>query len=186
MLYLSFAFSQNTANAEFGHSAGSTTNIVTRSGTNEFHGAVWEFLRNDAFDSSNAVSRTVEPLKRNQFGGVFGGPVKKEKTFFFGYYEDIRNRRGESTLTAVPTALERNGDFSQSGGPLINEFAGVEFPGDKLPFITPTSRLLAISLRGFDCRYRQFKLQRAASQFEGALQPAIFFSRLLHAFENAR
>ncbi|MEQ1473526.1 MAG: TonB-dependent receptor, partial [Candidatus Acidiferrum sp.] len=89
-----FRILTNTANAEFGHSAGSTTNIVTRSGTNEFHGAAWEFLRNDAFDASNALSRTVEPLKRNQFGGTFGGPVKKEKTFFFGYYEGIRNRRG--------------------------------------------------------------------------------------------
>ena len=137
-----FRILTNTANAEFGHSAGSTTNIVTRSGTNEFHGSAWEFLRNDAFDASNAVSRTFEPLKRNQFGGVFGGPVRKEKTFFFGYYEGIRNRRGESTLTAVPTALERNGDFSQSGGPLINEFAGVEFPGDKLPFINPISQAL--------------------------------------------
>ncbi len=138
-----FRILTNTANAEFGHSAGSTTNIITRSGTNEFHGAAWEFLRNDAFDASNAISRTVEPLKRNQFGGTFGGPVKKEKTFFFGYYEGIRNRRGESTLTAVPTALERTGDFSQSGGPLLNLFTCPpcdEFPGDKLPFINPISQ----------------------------------------------
>src|ERR1700722_10066312 len=107
-----FRILTNTANAEFGHSAGSTTNIITRSGTNEFHGAAWEFLRNDAFDASNAVSRTVEPLKRNQFGGVFGGPVKKEKTFFFGYYEGIRNRRGESVSATVPTQAERQGDFA--------------------------------------------------------------------------
>jgi hypothetical protein len=138
-----FRILTNTANAEFGHSAGSTTNIITRSGTNQFHGSAWEFLRNDAFDASNAVTRTVEPLKRNQFGGTFGGPVKKEKTFFFGYYEGIRNRRGESTLTAVPTALERTGDFSQSGGPLLNLFTCPpcdEFPGDKLPFINPISQ----------------------------------------------
>jgi len=138
-----FRILTNTANAEFGHSAGSTTNIITRSGTNEFHGAAWEFLRNDAFDASNAVIRTVEPLKRNQFGGTFGGPIKKEKTFFFGYYEGIRNRRGESTLTAVPTPLERTGDFSQSGGPLLNLFTCPpcdEFPGDKLPFINPISQ----------------------------------------------
>ena len=69
-----FRILTNTANAEFGHSAGSTTNIITRAGTNQFHGSAWEFLRNDAFDASNAVSRTVEPLKRNQFGGTFGGP----------------------------------------------------------------------------------------------------------------
>ncbi len=137
-----FRILTNTANAEFGHSTGSTTNIITRSGGNEFHGGAWEFLRNDALDASNAISRSVEPLKRNQFGGTFGGPVKEERTFFFGYYEGIRNRRGESTLTAVPTALERTGDFSQSGGPLINEFDGTEFANDKLPFINPISQAL--------------------------------------------
>ena len=76
-----FRILTNTANVEFGHSAGSTTNIITRSDTNEFHGSAWEFLRNDAFDASNAISRTVEPLKRNQFGGVFGGHSKKRKRF---------------------------------------------------------------------------------------------------------
>ena len=78
-----FRILTHTANAEFGHSTGSTTNIVTRSGTNAYHGSLWEFLRNDAFDAKSFFAAAVEPLKRNQYGGTFGGPVKKDKTFFF-------------------------------------------------------------------------------------------------------
>jgi hypothetical protein len=78
-----FRILTNTANAEFGHSTGSTTNIVTRSGTKEFHGSAWEFLRNNAMDAKSFFADSVEPLKRNQFGGTFGGPIKKDKTFFF-------------------------------------------------------------------------------------------------------
>src|ERR1700733_11937001 len=82
-----FRILTHNANAEFGRNTGSTTNIVTRSGSNAFHGAVWEFLRNDAFDASDYFTRSVEPLKQNQFGATVGGPVLKDKTFFFGYYE---------------------------------------------------------------------------------------------------
>ena len=101
----------HTASAEFGHSSGSTTNIVTRSGTNAFHGAAWEFLRNDAMDAKSFFATSVEPLKRNQFGGTFGGPIKKDKTFFFGYYEGLRNRQGETVSATVPTQAEQQGDF---------------------------------------------------------------------------
>src|SRR6266566_8487918 len=62
------------SNAEFGHSTGSTTNIISRSGSNQIHGALWEFLRNDAFDATRFPATAVEPLKQNQFGGTFGGP----------------------------------------------------------------------------------------------------------------
>ena len=71
------------SNAEFGNALGSTTNIITRSGTNDFHGALWEFIRNDAFDANNYFASAQEPLKQNQFGGTFGGPIRKDKTFFF-------------------------------------------------------------------------------------------------------
>jgi hypothetical protein len=106
-----FRILTHTANAEFGHSTGSTTNIVTRSGTNEFHGSAWEFLRNNAMDAKSFFADSVEPLKRNQFGGTFGGPVRKDKTFVFGYYEGVRNRQGETTRTAVPSDAERQGNF---------------------------------------------------------------------------
>jgi len=112
-----FRILTHTANAEFGHSTGSTTNIITRSGTNNYDGALWEFLRNDAFDAKSFFAQSVEPLKRNQFGGTFGGPIKREKTFFFLYYEGLRNRQGETTVATVPSIAERGGDFSELCGP---------------------------------------------------------------------
>jgi hypothetical protein len=107
-----FRILTHTANAEFGHSTGSTTNIVTRTGTNSFHGAAWEFLRNNAMDAKSFFADSVEPLKRNQFGGTFGGPIRRDKTFFFLYYEGVRNRQGETTRTTVPSNAERGGNFA--------------------------------------------------------------------------
>jgi hypothetical protein len=103
----------HNANAEFGRNTGSTTNIVTRGGTNSFHGALWEFLRNDAMDSSDYFTQAVQPLKQNQFGGTFGGPIVKDKTFFFGYYEGFRNRQGESVPATVPSSAEKTGNFGE-------------------------------------------------------------------------
>jgi hypothetical protein len=108
-----FKILTHNANAEFGRNTGSTTNIVTRSGTNSFHGAVWEFLRNDAMDASDYFSRSVQPLKQNQFGATFGGPLLKDKTFFFGYYEGFRNRQGETVPATVPSPAERQGNFAE-------------------------------------------------------------------------
>jgi len=108
-----FRILTHTSNAEFGHSSGSTTNIITRSGTNSLHGALWEFLRNDALDAKSFFARSVEPLKRNQFGGTLGGPIKRDKTFFFGYYEGLRNRQGETTRATVPSLAERGGNFAE-------------------------------------------------------------------------
>ena len=107
-----FRILTHNASAEFGQSLGSTTNIITRSGTNRFHGALWEFLRNDVFDATNYFAAKTEPLKQNQFGGTFGGPIRKDKTFFFAYFEGFRNRQGQTTSSTVPSVAERNGDFS--------------------------------------------------------------------------
>jgi len=107
-----FKILTHNASAEFGQSLGSTTNIITRSGANSFHGALWEFLRNDALDATNYFAATTEPLKQNQFGGTIGGPIRKDKTFFFGYYEGFRNRQGETDSSTVPSLVERQGDFS--------------------------------------------------------------------------
>jgi len=109
-----FRILSHNANAEFGQNSGSTTNIVTRSGTNSFHGAAWEFLRNDAMDASNFSTHSVQALKRNQFGGTFGGPIVKDRSFFFLYYEGLRNRQGETVSPTVPSLLERQGDFSDA------------------------------------------------------------------------
>ena len=108
-----FKILSHNANAEFGRNTGSTTNIVTRSGSNAFHGAAWEFLRNDTMDSSDYFTQNVQPLKQNQFGATFGGPIRKDKTFFFGYYEGFRNRQGETVPATVPSVAERQGNFAE-------------------------------------------------------------------------
>ena len=154
-----FRILSHNADAEFGHSAGSTTNIVTRSGSNNFHGAAWEFLRNDAMDATNYFAKSVEPLKQNQFGGTLGGPIIKDKTFFFGYYEGFRNRQGETGAATVPTVPERSGQFADlcpegftSGlcnNPahqlmMMNFSTGqpAPLPDNQLPFINPISQNL--------------------------------------------
>ena len=108
-----FRILSHNANAEFGRNTGSTTNIVTRGGSNSFHGAAWEFLRNDAMDSSDYFTQSVQPLKQNQFGATFGGPIVKDKAFFFGYYEGFRNRQGETVPATVASAAERQGNFGE-------------------------------------------------------------------------
>src|SRR6202453_3638783 len=117
-----FRILSHNANAEFGRNTGSTTNIVTRSGSNSFHGAAWEFLRNDAMDSSDYFTQSVQPLKQNQFGATFGGPILKDKTFFFGYYEGFRNRQGETVPATVPSAAERQGNFAEECTDLNSTF----------------------------------------------------------------
>jgi outer membrane receptor protein involved in Fe transport len=124
-----FRILSHNANAEFGRNTGSTTNILTRSGSNSFHGAAWEFLRNDAMDSSDYFTQSVQPLKQNQFGATFGGPLLKGKTFFFGYYEGFRNRQGETVPATVPSTAERQGNFAQLctsvNGDSINQTSGL-------------------------------------------------------------
>ncbi len=137
-----FKILSHNANAEFGRNTGSTTNIVTRSGTNSFHGALWEFLRNDAMDSSDYFTRSIQPLKQNQFGATFGGPLIKDRTFFFGYYEGFRNRQGESVPATVPSAAERQGNFAeqctagfdQTTGLCNNPQQQLTFFGTPVPF----------------------------------------------------
>jgi carboxypeptidase family protein/TonB-dependent receptor-like protein len=123
-----------TAPPEYGATAGATTAVITRSGTNGFHGDLYEFIRNDDLDTRNFFSAEVEPLHQNQFGGTLGGPIKRDKLFFFAYYEGYRNRQGETTSSIVPGVQERTGDFSGLGYPLLNFAAGgTHFPGNKIP-----------------------------------------------------
>ena len=135
-----FRILTHTASAEYGGTVGGTTTVVTRSGSNAFHGSVYEFLRNDRLDARNFFSEEVEPLKQNQFGATLGGPVRKNRAFFFAYYEGFRNREGITRSASVPTAGQREGDFSQlidpqTGEPamLVNYLTGQPFPGNRVP-----------------------------------------------------
>jgi len=130
-----FKIQTNLYSAEFGRNAGAIVNAVTKSGGNEFHGAVWEFLRNDAFDARNFFSPQTPPLRRNQFGGTIGGPISRQRrpTFFFVSYEGVRQERGVTSSTVVPTAQERKGNLSNVKTPIIDPQTGLPFTGNIIP-----------------------------------------------------
>ncbi|MDE3180233.1 MAG: carboxypeptidase regulatory-like domain-containing protein [Acidobacteriota bacterium] len=111
----------STFDAEFGRNSGSIVDVVTKSGSNDFHGDIYEFIRNRALNSRGFFDTARPDFKQNQFGGTLGGPVMKDRIFFFGSYEGRRIRQGiSSDVVTVPTAAERRGDFS--AGPA---FSGV-------------------------------------------------------------
>lgn len=131
-----FQIITNNFNAQYGRSSGSVVNVVTRSGTNDFHGGVFEFLRNDVLNARNFFQSTVSPLRQNQFGGVFGGPLVRNKTFFFGSFETLRVRSSQFVNTArPPSAAERTGDFSsQAVKSWPNDpLTGKVFPNGMIP-----------------------------------------------------
>lgn len=125
------------APAEYGGTSGATTSAVTKSGGNDFHGDVYEFLRNNDLDTRNFFASQVEPLHRNQFGGTIGGPIRRNRDFFFAYYEGLRDREGETKDAIVPTPAQRAGDFSGIGAPLMGfnfQTGGFDpVPGNKIP-----------------------------------------------------
>src|SRR5690242_7870777 len=105
-----FKMDNSTPSAEFGRNAGGIINVATRSGTNSFHGEVFEFLRNDALDARNFFNKDTQPMapfKRNDFGAAVGGPIWKNHTFFFISYEGLRQRQGVTVSTDVLTNAER-------------------------------------------------------------------------------
>jgi Carboxypeptidase regulatory-like domain len=111
----------NIYTAEVGRAAGAVVDLITKSGTNKFHGSVFEFLRNSALDARSFFAPTTEEEHQNQFGASLGGPIVKDKTFFFGDYEGFRQVRGLTGTTTVPTLFEQQnpGNFSDIGGPTI-------------------------------------------------------------------
>ncbi len=112
-----FKVQTNAYSAEFGRNIGGVVNVVIKSGTNQFHGGAFEFLRNEKLDAKNffdSPTDPVPPYKRNQFGFFVGGPIMKNKTFFFTDWEGTRIRTSGTTQSTIPTTLEREGDFSQS------------------------------------------------------------------------
>jgi len=107
-----FNVQTHITDAEFAISSGANINIVSRSGTNQFHGDVWEFFRNDALDARNFFDATKPPYRQNQYGVTFGGPVIKNNTWFEAYWEGFRSAQSLNNFASVPTAAMRNGDFS--------------------------------------------------------------------------
>ncbi len=131
-----FKIDSHNDQAQFGGVTGGVINVVTKSGTNEFHGAGWEFLRNSGMDARNPFFANVNPLRQNQFGANIGGPVLlphyngRNRTFFFGSYEGLRQHSASQRLYAVPTPAELNGDLSGLGVPIYNPFSTVPDPAN--------------------------------------------------------
>ncbi len=144
-----FEIATNSYDASFGRNAGAQINVVSKSGSNALHGTLYEFHRNAAFDARNFFAPADQPdpkYIRNQFGFSLGGPIAKDRTFFFGDYEGTRTREGVTRVTNVPTLRERNGDFSQSlSARPFNPFTQQPFPGGIIPveFQNPIGRAIA-------------------------------------------
>src|SRR5581483_5122870 len=143
-----FQENQSNYSAQMGMAGGAQVNLVTKSGTNTFHGSAFEFLRNDKLDASNYFDTKKPPFRQNQFGVSFGGPIIRNRTFFYGGYEGLRIVQHETFLYTVPTEAERAGNFA--GQPQIfdpatyNPATGLRqpFPGN----VIPTSRMSQVSL----------------------------------------
>lgn len=153
-----FVVLSGTLSAEYGFTAGGVVNMSTRSGTDRYHGTGYEFLRNDVFDARNFFLTPGSPkpaLRYNQFGGSLGGPIRQDRLFFFGNYEQFNYNVPQVQIGTVPTSLQRTGDFSQTfgtNGKLIpiydpsttqactvalcgttNGYTRSQFPGNKIP-----------------------------------------------------
>jgi hypothetical protein len=139
-----FSVQGTNMSAEYGNAVGGVVNVVTKSGTNQIHGDIFEFLRNGDMNARNFFAPAQDQIKRNQFGGTMGGPILKDRLFYFGTYQGTRYANAPGGAIAfVPTAQERTGDFSDLPGvqlvdPLNNN---LPFPGNQIP----ASRLSSVS-----------------------------------------
>jgi hypothetical protein len=138
-----FRVETNLYTAEVGRTSAGVINVLTKSGTNGFHGSAFEFLRNDKLDASNFFAVTKPELRQNQFGGSLGGPIKKNRLFFFGDYEGLRIVQGTTSVVTVPTLFEEQnvGNFSDN----VVTVNGITYPGP----ILPTNQINAITRKYF-------------------------------------
>ncbi len=123
-----------TYSAEYGRASGAQVMVTTKSGANDLHGSLWEFHRNSAFDARNFYAPSKPAFRRNQFGAVTGGRIRRDKTFFFLGYEGQLRGQQDSSRVNLPTAAFRNGDFSALTAPLRDPRNGnTPFPGNRIP-----------------------------------------------------
>ena len=144
-----FSVEENSMKAQFGR-GGAAVNVVLRSGTNNFHGSAYEFIRNTVFDAENYFASGRPEFHMNQFGGSFGGPIRKDRTFFFGDYQGERMTEGLTFLSTVPTAAEHNGDFTALQTPLYDPYTTSSTTDSRQllnpsnPYVIPTGRINSV------------------------------------------
>ncbi len=154
-----FSVESSVLGAQDGEHTGGYVNVVTRSGTNSFHGSAFEFIRNNFIDATNFYSTSKDTLHQNQYGGTFGGPIKRNKMFAFaGYQRTKADQSQASTEAFVPTAANLAGDFSVTDGPnceasgkfvqLVDPLTGASLPGDVYP-TPPTFNAQALELQKY-------------------------------------
>jgi hypothetical protein len=135
-----FNIQTNGVSAEFGRFNGGVINLTTRAGSNEFHGSMWEFFRNEALNSRNYFARPPQKkpeFRRNQYGAAIGGPIVRNRTFFFVDYQGVKQAIGTVRTSTVPTLLERQGNFTE----LYGDTTAVLFdPDTTVPVGTSFSR----------------------------------------------
>jgi hypothetical protein len=132
-----FKLQTSTYSAEFGRSLGGVVNIQLKSGANSLKASAFEFLRNDALDANNffnnRAGRAKPDFNQHQFGGTLGGPIFRDKTFFFADYQGYRVKQGQTYLSTVPSALMRQGNFSEISRVIYDPLTGQPFPGNIIP-----------------------------------------------------
>jgi hypothetical protein len=143
----------NNYSAEYGHSTGGIVTMSTRAGTNLYHGSLFESLQNTVLDARNFFAAKRAPVRLNQYGGTFGGPIRKDKTFFFVSWEQTRQLTSSTIAATVPTLLNRQGDFSDlrnaSGNPIPIYNPASGSGTTRQPFLNnlvPGNRLDAVAL----------------------------------------
>ncbi len=155
--------------AEYGGHAGANVQLQLKSGSNDFHGSAFDYLRNDRLDARNFFTPAPRPkpvLRRNQFGGVLGGPVLRQKTFFMASYEGLRETREVAGQSSMLTAEMRRGDFSGVAGTTIRDpLTNLPFPGN----IIPANRLDPIAVALAE-KYMPLPNQSGANNYTGVTQ----------------
>ena len=169
----------NTPPAEFGRFNGGVVNLTTKSGTSDLHGSVFEFFRNEKLNARNlfapatAASPNKPVYRRNQFGGVVGGPILKDKTFFFADYQGTRQLVGRVRISTVPTLTNRGGNFASSlGSPLFLTSAGAV-----TTTATGNTPIMVIDTTGASVQARQNQIFRPSEKraYAGNVIPAAIF-----------
>jgi hypothetical protein len=154
-----FSVESTALSAQNGMHTGGLVNVVTRSGTNKYHGSAFEFIRNNYINASNFFSATKDTLHQNQYGGTFGGPILRDKLFAFAGYQRSESKQSQASVQAfVPTAANLAGDFSVTDGPactsskttipLVDPLTGTKLVGNKYP-TPPTYNAQSLKLLAF-------------------------------------